>query len=122
MTDIFLPLCHLTVFSARCAQPRGYQDRGYTLDLVIATAMGMLTLPVWEGKTKLCVKEQSRARKHQAEPVSAERSIRELESLCRRMNHATSSFIQKENKEQIRTRRLAQHFSKAIPLKVPWER
>lgn len=62
--------------SARCAQPRGYQDSDYTLDLVIATAMGIPTLPVWVGKTSLCVKGQSRAGKHQAKPVSAERSIR----------------------------------------------
>lgn len=40
------------MFSARCAQPRGYQDNDYTLDLVIITAMGVLTLPVWVGKTK----------------------------------------------------------------------
>lgn len=77
MTDIFLPLCHLTVLSARCAQPRDYQDSDYTLDLVIATATGILTLPVWVGKAKPVCEGTEQSWKTPNKPVPAERSRRE---------------------------------------------
>lgn len=81
MTDIFFPLCHLTEFSARCAKSRDYQDSDYTLHLVIASATGMFTLPVWVGKAKPVCEGTEQSWKTPNEPVSAQRSMREWESL-----------------------------------------
>lgn len=94
---------HLALFSARCARSRGYWVYEHTPALVIITTTGVVTVPVRPGWTKPVHEGMEQNRKHKAEPVPAERSIREWSVPWRRMNPTASSFIQKENKEQRRT-------------------